>query len=301
MIYRMSWIAVSLTMVALIAGCGGNGGRQDVSATSTAVTHSSLAGPAQGQTLLGDLDNDGNPTVGDAILILRIVVGLDADNPCADANQSGGTDVGDAIRVLRCLVGLDTWPIGVCDGAEGLYSAYVVGASWLYEESLPSGNVDNVTFTMVGTYDIRGVECIDLRVDDPGGPMMHVYATVSEADGAYVYALGGADGTISDLPDTPSQWLPGSPPADYVTTSTLFPLNGTYDGHAVSTAATVETPSGTYNNALQAQLTCRDQFTTGVPRMTVWLVPGIGMVRILLEYPGSRNVDVKLVSYTPAP
>ena len=62
--------------------------------------------------LLGDLDGDGNPTVGDAIKILRIVVGLDPDDPCADANQNGGTDVGDAIKVLRCVVGLDAWPIG---------------------------------------------------------------------------------------------------------------------------------------------------------------------------------------------
>ncbi len=301
MLSRLTGIAVSLVVIALVVGCGGSGEEQAVATSSDAVVQGSSVEAAQGDALLGDLDGGGTPNVGDAILILRIVVGLDPDNRCADANRSGGTDVGDAISVLRCLVGLDPWPIGICDGEEGLYSAYVVGATWLYEESLPSGNTDDLTFTMVGTHDIRGVECIDLRVDDAGGPMMHVYATVSETDGAYMYALGGADGQISDLPDTPSQWLPGTPPEDYVTTSTLFPLNGTYDGHAVSTAATVETPSGTYNNALQAQLTCRDQFTTGVPRMTVWLVPGIGMVRIVLEYTEDTIIDVKLVSYTPAP
>ena len=65
--------------------------------------------------LLGDMDGDGNATVGDAIRILRIVVGLDPDDECADANENGSTDVGDAIKVLRCVVGLDAWPIGQCN------------------------------------------------------------------------------------------------------------------------------------------------------------------------------------------
>ena len=62
-------------------------------------------------------------TVGDAIRILRIVVGLDPDDECADANENGSTDVGDAIKVLRCVVGLDAWPIGECGGGpiEGDY------------------------------------------------------------------------------------------------------------------------------------------------------------------------------------
>ncbi len=67
---------------------------------------------------LGDLDSDGLASVGDAIKILRIVVSLDDDDPCADANQNGSTDVGDAIMVLRCVVGLDTWPIGTVGPVE---------------------------------------------------------------------------------------------------------------------------------------------------------------------------------------
>ncbi len=38
-------------------------------------------------------------------------MGLDDADPYADANQSGTTDVGDAIKVLRCVVGLEPWPI----------------------------------------------------------------------------------------------------------------------------------------------------------------------------------------------
>ena len=77
-------------------------------------THPRPATPAQAQ-LLGDMDDDGEPSVGDAIRILRIVVGLDPDADRADANCNGSTDVGDAIKVLRCVVGLDDWPIQPAD------------------------------------------------------------------------------------------------------------------------------------------------------------------------------------------
>jgi len=30
----------------------------------------------------------------------------------ADCNRNGSVDIGDAIAVLRCVVGLDVWPIG---------------------------------------------------------------------------------------------------------------------------------------------------------------------------------------------
>jgi hypothetical protein len=62
--------------------------------------------------LRGDLDDDGNPSVNDAIGILRIVVGLAGPNQAADADGDGGTTVNDAIAVLRCVVGLAEWPLG---------------------------------------------------------------------------------------------------------------------------------------------------------------------------------------------
>ncbi len=66
---------------------------------------------ALGGCLLGDLDGDGVPTVGDAIKILRIAVGLDPYDSLADLTQDNTVDVGDAIKVLRCAVGLDPWPV----------------------------------------------------------------------------------------------------------------------------------------------------------------------------------------------
>ncbi len=87
------------TIFAVILGsCHSGSDRPDVSTAAT--------------VLRGDLDGDGLPSVADAIGILRIVVGLDAQNPIADADADGSTTVNDAIAVLRCVVGLDDWPLG---------------------------------------------------------------------------------------------------------------------------------------------------------------------------------------------
>ena len=115
MLYRWSLGITVVAVVALAAGCGGgsSGPRPQGIQSVRPAASSAVVAPAQGQ-YLGDMDGDGQPSVGDAIKILRIVVGLDDDDPCADANENGGTDVGDAIKVLRCVVGLDQWPIGSC-------------------------------------------------------------------------------------------------------------------------------------------------------------------------------------------
>ncbi len=62
--------------------------------------------------LLGDIDGDGRATPGDAIRILRMVVGLEEPIALADVDGDGRVTPGDVIRVLRCVVGLDPWPIG---------------------------------------------------------------------------------------------------------------------------------------------------------------------------------------------
>ncbi len=113
MLYRSSLRFATLVMLVLTVGCGGGGSRPPTPQPIQSMDLSPAVYRAQGQ-YLGDMDNDGQPSVGDAINILRIVVGLDCDAPCADANQSGSSDVGDAILVLRCVVGLDTWPLGEC-------------------------------------------------------------------------------------------------------------------------------------------------------------------------------------------
>ena len=112
--YQLLTLALACIVVVNLLGCGG-GARPSrrTSEAATPVRPAATVFPSA-SAYLGDLDGDGNPTVGDAIRILRIVVSLDPDDPCADANQNGSTDVGDAIKVLRCVVGLDQWPIGSC-------------------------------------------------------------------------------------------------------------------------------------------------------------------------------------------
>jgi len=127
MFARSMMVIALIWMMPLLAGCGGTEppAKQALSQpelSSAAVTEESsphLSSAAVSPTqvsYLGDLDGNGSPSVADAILILRIVVGLDFDDACADANKNGSTDVGDAILVLRCVVGLQTWPIGQCGG-----------------------------------------------------------------------------------------------------------------------------------------------------------------------------------------
>jgi len=201
--------------------------------------------------------------------------------------------------VLRCLVGLDTWPIGVCVQG-GFYTPYVEGAVWVYEETLPAGVVKEMTVTVVGTREIRGVECIDMTVAEDGeGVLAHLYGTATDADGVVIHAMGDGDGVINDLPDTPEQWMPGNPPEDFTSTCQVFPLGGTDDGTVVSMPATVDTPARTFNNAMQAQLTCQNYFTLSAYRMTTWLVPGTGAVRMLLEYNTIGDIDLRLISFTP--
>ena len=53
---------------------------------------------------------DGKVDVGDAIVILRRIVGLvqlsEIQKSAADMNEDGKIDVSDAILLLRCIVGL---------------------------------------------------------------------------------------------------------------------------------------------------------------------------------------------------
>ncbi len=97
-------------LLVLLAGCH-SGSRHEPPVGLFDDGSPSRVGTEQSQ-LRGDMDGDGNPSVSDAIAILRIVVGFDADVPRADADGDGTTTVADAILVLRCVVGLSQWPLG---------------------------------------------------------------------------------------------------------------------------------------------------------------------------------------------
>ena len=68
------------------------------------------------QMLYGDVNGDSFINVGDAILVLRSIVGLASFEPyqalIADVNGDGNVNVGDAILILRYIVGLiDRFPV----------------------------------------------------------------------------------------------------------------------------------------------------------------------------------------------
>ncbi len=141
---RTTSVLIIAILGVAIVGCGGGAGLpgQTGSAVQPASVRPTEVLPANGQQYLGDMDGDGEASVGDAIKILRIVVGLDDADPYADANQSGTTDVGDAIKVLRCVVGLEPWPIGGGPQMVNLCEYYPLneGDQWYYRGAEANGD-----------------------------------------------------------------------------------------------------------------------------------------------------------------
>jgi len=103
---------LAAVVATILCGCGGDSEALVSSASTAPPVVADIVSPAQDEQLLGDMDDDGTAGVGDAIAVLRIVVGFDADEPYADADQDGMAGVSDAIKILRIVVGLDsTWPL----------------------------------------------------------------------------------------------------------------------------------------------------------------------------------------------
>ncbi len=82
----------------------------------TAQTLVSVTPPAitpEPEFTLGDVDNDGNITSGDARLALRASVGLEelteTQTKAADVDKNNAVTAGDARLILRCAVGLETF------------------------------------------------------------------------------------------------------------------------------------------------------------------------------------------------
>jgi hypothetical protein len=65
----------------------------------------------QPQVVRGDVNGDGKVTTADALILLRIAVGLQQPTQqqlaAGDVDRSGKIDVRDAVRVLRAAVGLE--------------------------------------------------------------------------------------------------------------------------------------------------------------------------------------------------
>ncbi len=172
--------------------------------------------------LLGDLDGDGLPTVGDAIKILRIAVGLDPYDSCGDVNNSSSIDVGDAIKVLRCAVGLDPWPIGECGGQDvtlelsvavsgsGLGAAEGSAIDVMVEVTSPGDTMEVPTSATV-THVLPDSSTEDLTpnlVRDPGGRLVTLTSFTATQLGIHrVQVTGPAGGLILHDWNEPSSSL----------------------------------------------------------------------------------------------
>jgi hypothetical protein len=60
-------------------------------------------------SIKGDMNKDGTVDISDVIRVLRMALGLDADDPCADINGDSIVDISDVIRTLRMALGLDDY------------------------------------------------------------------------------------------------------------------------------------------------------------------------------------------------
>ncbi len=131
-LHRLCALALMVVVVSSIVGCGGEGNSSLArSASAEDAVSVSQAG------LRGDLNGSGTPDVADAIGILRIVVGLDANNPLADCDGNGTVGVADAIMLLRCVVGLDDWPI---DGEDPVLGDEMTGPDGQTLVWVPAGS-----------------------------------------------------------------------------------------------------------------------------------------------------------------
>ncbi len=90
-----------------------NGKLSDADAKAIAVQHvnaSAVLFPGTGNTVIGDVNGDGEADFSDALLILRYDAGLvtlsDAQKKLGDTDHDGETDFADALRILRYHAGL---------------------------------------------------------------------------------------------------------------------------------------------------------------------------------------------------
>ncbi len=158
--------------------------------------------------IMGDLDNDGSVTSTDALIALRISVGLTEEtseyNAFGDMDHDGSVTSTDALLILRKSVGL---PIG--DSTD--ISANVIG-DWTYSPS--DGVFTNVTLNKDGASNLQSTlfaawrtEGSDVIVTVYGEDNVYTYTNdtlVSKSDPSVVYTRGTTEADISKL--IPGDW-----------------------------------------------------------------------------------------------
>jgi len=261
--------------------------------------------------LLGDIDGDGKATPGDAIHILRMMVGLEDPTALADVDQIEGVTIGDVIKVLRCVVALDPWPIGTLgnrrpteivsttptDGAIGVdcsvpiiivFSTEVKSTSLTYTVSpsadfTPTWNApDNDTVQLDPVTDLA-----------PGTAYTISDIGVTPADTLYYEALSGGQFSFTTLSATQPPTVQITSPIDGATVSGSFDVDVTataqepgttitkIDVTADSTTKTIYGDSGTVTfdvselstSRVKASAAPSQAWTVSVANATVSLSP----------------------------
>ena len=217
-------IALSLALLMVLqlalSGCSGispQRGDRGAAATEQAV-------------YAGDVNGDGLPGVGDAIGILRILVGLNPASRVADADGDGTTGVNDAILLLRCVVGLTGWPLGftvqdnemtaaVGEAGEGCIAVCGggSGAAWTQDGvvSVPAG-ADELFVGSLSTQPNADLQGAEITLTSPSGTQTVVlregqvvctgFTEVDLSDAATDADLGGYFDTLTaELPASPTE------------------------------------------------------------------------------------------------
>ena len=223
--------------------------------------------------IMGDLDNDGSVTSTDALIALRISVGLTEEtseyNAFGDMDHDGSVTSTDALLILRKSVGL---PIG--DSTD--ISANVIG-DWTYSPS--DGVFTNVTLNKDGTGLISAsnlqstlfaawrTEGSDVIVTVYGEDNVYTYTNdtlVSKSDPSVVYTRGTTEAkTEEDISEKILGKWTYDDGTNYTNVtvnsngtvnlnSTLYPIpvTGTWtvDGSTVTVTAIGQNDSYTYKN-----------------------------------------------------
>lgn len=184
--YTLRVIAILIVLTGMLALVGCHSSGEDTAASGTeGRTVSTLQGP-----LLGDMDSDGNRGDGDAIAILRIVVGLAEHSAFADVDQSGDVGVNDAILVLRCVVGLFPWPV---DSPAQLWTIEMTPT----EADLEIGDTQEITATGRDQHGEQIEFSPNWEVTGDIGTIAPAAATAQVLESTYVFtATAAGEGTV---------------------------------------------------------------------------------------------------------
>ncbi|MBR5769446.1 MAG: hypothetical protein IKX98_05005, partial [Clostridia bacterium] len=149
-----------------------------------------LSSSAEGESLIGDVDNDGAVTASDSLLTLRVAAGLGTyipeSLPVFDVTGDKAIGVDDAVGIMRCSLGM-TGSFGY-DGVEVAYKPNTVAKKYGVTQEI----FNNVLVSAGNTAKLAGVmekaaRGETINVVTLGGSITYgLYASTSQKCWAYL-------------------------------------------------------------------------------------------------------------------